>query len=490
MTNFGRQRGASWKARTGCGMHWLVHLMPIPPRICAQRIASSLRRLNYACPPLNIDRVRSRLTDRWTEFRGHTPTDRSLFYLCMEIVPIGIASGAFAFNGPFVLKLGGSSSMLGAMAALPALMVILFTFPAARFMERIVNRKPWIVGSLALSRMIYLFIAMVPWLLPPQARAIAVVALIVAQAVPLALFNTAFLALIAEICPPDRRSALFALRTTLLSASVAIGSIACGFFLDLIAFPLNHQLLNLVGFALAQYSTVLVGRMHYPLANVAASEPRPADISKPASKTQARLSWAEFKAFARANRTFVNFNLVTLICWLGAWGAAPLYTIYFVRELGLSNSWLGLNSTLAQVAVVLSAPLWQRLIRAKSDMWVLLRTVVLTGLYPWLLVIFPWPTPLLLAGFANTLNDTAIGITHPSIFFDIIPEARRTSFIAAHTTLMNFGAMIAPLLTAPMADLFGVSLVLLACGLFRFGGGLLFWVLPMRMSRSTAFKRN
>ncbi len=428
--------------------------------------------------------MRTRLTERWTEFRGFTPTDRSLFYLCMEIVPIGIASGAFAFNGPFVLKLGGSSAMLGAMAALPALMVILFTFPAARFMERIANRKPWIVGSLALSRMIYLFIGLVPWLLPKEIQAIAVVALIVAQAVPLALFNTAFLALIAEICPPDRRSTLFALRTTLLSASVAIGSIACGFFLDLIAFPLNHQLLNLAGFGLAQYSTVLVGKMHYPLASVSAatSAPNP----ETAAKKPARLSWAEFKAFARDNRTFVNFNLVTLICWLGAWGAAPLYTIYFVRELGLSNSWLGLNSTLAQVAVVLSAPLWQRLIRAKSDMWVLLRTVVLTGLYPWLLVIFPWPTPLLLAGFANTLNDTAIGITHPSIFFDIIPVTRRTSFIAAHTTLMNFGAMIAPLLTAPIADLFGVSLVLLACGVFRFGGGLLFWVLPMRMSQSTA----
>lgn len=451
-------------------------------------LSSNLCGLNYACPPLNIDRVRSRLIERWTEFQGYTPNDRSLFYLCMEIVPIGIASGAFAFNGPFVLKLGGSSAMLGAMASLPALMVILFTLPAARFMERVANRKPWIVGSLALSRMIYLFIALTPWLVPPEARAIAVVALIVLQAVPLALFNTAFLALIAEICPPDRRSALFALRTTLLSASVAIGSIACGFFLDLIAFPLNHQLLNLVGFGLAQYSTVLVGRMHYPLATVIAPAPasNPAELASPMTKKPGRLSWTEFKTFARANRTFVNFNLVTLICWLGAWGAAPLYTIYFVRELGLSNSWLGLNTTLAQVAVVLSAPLWQRLIRAKSAMWVLLRTVVLTGLYPWLLALFPWPTPLLLAGFANTLNDTAIGITHPSIFFDIIPEARRTSFIAVHTTLMNFGAMIAPLLTAPMADLFGVSLVLLACGVFRFGGGLLFWVLPMRTSQSAA----
>jgi len=34
------------------------------------------------------------------EFRGFTPTDRNLFFLCIEIIPIGFASGALSFNGP------------------------------------------------------------------------------------------------------------------------------------------------------------------------------------------------------------------------------------------------------------------------------------------------------------------------------------------------------------------------------------------------------
>jgi MFS family permease len=432
---------------------------------------------------LTLRRLPHRLKGRWTEFRGFTPTDRNLFYLCVEIIPIGFASGALAFNGPFVLKLGASNALIGAMASLPALMVILFTLPAARFMERVRNRKPWVTGSLAVSRITYLLIALVPWLLPRESSAAAIVGLVVIQAIPLALFNTAFWVLIADICPPDRRSSLFATRTTLLSASVAVSAFASGLFLDIVPFPLNYQILNIVGFVLAQYSTYLVNHINYA---VTVAHPHPAQTEAAQSNTeagtrpQARLSWQGIKQTLHDHRPFVNFNIATLICWFGAWGAGPLYTVYLVRMLNLSNSWLGTSSTLAQIATVISAPLWNRLIKRKGNMWVVLRTVVLTGLYPWMIVLLPWPAPLLLIGFVNTLNDTGIGIAHTGIFLEVIPPTKRNSFIAAHTTLMNVGAMIGPLIAAPLADVIGVPLVLIICGAIRFIGGAMFWVLPPR----------
>lgn len=425
-------------------------------------------------------RMANRIADRWAEFRGYTPVDRNLFYLCVEIVPIGIAAGAFAFNGPFVLKLGGSNALLGAMASLPALMIILFAFPAARLMERVRDRRPWITGTLGLSRMAYLVIGIAPWLLPHELAAYAIVGAVVVQAIPLALFNTAFTVLIADVCPPNRRSALFAMRTTLLSASVAVGAFASGLFLDVAPFPLNYQILNLIGFVLAQYSTWLVDRIVLPVHSPAAAAVEAVRHTAAAARQSIAERIAAWRRFVTEHRPYVNFNIVTLICWLGAWGAAPLYTIYFVRELGLSNSWIGLNSTLAQVAVVVSASLWTKLIARKGDLWVLLRTVLLTGVYPVLIVLLPWPTPILMLGFLNTLNDTGIGITHPSLFFDIIPPAKRNSFVAAHSIMMNVGAMIAPLAAAPLADSIGVAPVLIICGLFRFGGGILFWLMPPR----------
>jgi MFS family permease len=428
---------------------------------------------------MSLRSISRRVAGRWSEFRGYTPTDRNLFYLCIEIIPVGFASGALAFNGPFILKLGASNALIGAMASLPALMVILFTLPAARFMERVHDRKPWLTASLAVSRVTYLLIALVPWLLPPSVSAVTIVALIVIQAIPLALFNTAFWILIAEVCPPDRRSSLFTTRTTLLSATVGISAFISGLFLDRLPSPLNYQILNLVGFVLMEYSTYVVSRINHVPAEKQAFE-RPVDdaIDKPIQTPRTRLSLSAIRSFINEYRSFVNFNIVTLICFLGAWAAAPLYTVYLVRMLNLSNSWIGTNSTLAQVAVVLSAPLWNRLIKRKGNLWVVLRTVILTGLYPWLIVMFPWPAPLLLIGFVNTLNETGIGIAHTGIFLDVIPPARRSSFIAAFTTMMNVGAMVGPLVAAPLADVIGVPMVLIICGIIRLLGGILFWILP------------
>ncbi len=435
---------------------------------------------------LSLRHLLQRAQGQWVEFKGVTPTDRNLFFLCMEIIPIGLASGALSFNGPFVLKLGASNSLIGAMSSLPALMVILFTIPAARFMDRVQDRKPWVTGSLALSRMIYLLIAITPWVLPYDLQAISIVGLVVIQAIPLALFNTAFWVLLAEVCPPDRRSSLFTTRTFLLSATVAISAFLSGVFLDRVAFPLNYQLLNFFGFVMAQLSTYFVNRVTHVVptepATAPAVTPAEGNASAPAAKPAPphKWSWAEIRKFVHENRPFVNFNIVTFICWFGAWGAGPLYTVYLVRMLNLSNSWLGANTTLAQIATVISAPLWNRLIKRKGNLWVVLRTVVLTGLYPWLIVLLPQPAPLLLIGFANTLNDTGIGIAHSGVFLEVIPPKKRNNFIAIHTTLMNIGAMVAPLVAAPLADVISVPLVLIICGIIRFIGGVLFSVIPPR----------
>ncbi|MCL5997087.1 MAG: MFS transporter [Chloroflexi bacterium] len=422
-----------------------------------------------------------RIQGRWTEFRGYTPTDRNLFYLCAEIIPIGFASGALSFNGVFVLKLGASNALIGAMSSLPALMVILFTLPAARLMSNVRDHKPWMTITLGVSRIIYLLIAIVPWVLPAEISAVAIVTLIVVQAIPLALFNTVFMTMIGDVCPPDRRSSLFAIRTTLLSACVAVSAFLSGLFLDRVAFPLNYQILNLIGFALAQYSTYLVNHINYhpaehPAEKQKATNPAPENAPKP----RVSFRWASLRTALHEYRPFVNFSIASFVCWFGAWGAGPLYTIYLVRMLNLSNSWLGANSTLAQIAVVVSAPLWHRIIKRKGDLWVVMRTVLLTGLYPWLIVLLPWPAPLLVIGFANTLNDTAIGIAHTSVYLDIIPAAKRSTFIATYTTLMNVGAMLAPLIATPFADIISVPIVLIICGAIRLLGATLFWIIPPR----------
>ncbi len=410
------------------------------------------------------------ITGRWSEFKGQTPAEQNLYYLSIEIIWAGFATGMVTFNAPFILKLGGNDSLIGIMPAMVALLTILLTIPCARFLESRKNRKPWIVWSLAAARCVYLLIALVPWLVPAEHQAEAIVALVVMQAAPVALFNAGFLSLIGDVCPPDKRSQFLATRTFLLAVSVAISAFLSGLWLNAMPFPINYQVLNVIGFLAAQYSTYLVAKVKFP--DYAVKPVR-------AAATRKQFNFKLLQESYRANKTFVNLNLAILVGWLGIWGAAPLNTLYFVNTLSFNEAWLGLNSTLAQIGTMIGALFWPRVIDKKGNRWVFLRTLLIYWSYPLLIVLLPLPAPILAFGFAFTLLDPAINITLFSVLLNIIPEDRRSSYMAAHISLMNVGAMIAPLATVGLAGVAGVPLTLILCSLIRLAGLIWLWVLPM-----------
>lgn len=414
--------------------------------------------------------LRRAIASRWSEFKGDTPAEQNLYYLSIEIIWAGIATGMVSFNAPFILRLGGNDSLIGIMPALVALLTIILTIPSARFLESRRNRKPWIMGSLTAGRCAYLFIALIPWLIPTQLQAVSIVALVVLQAVPIAFFNAGFLSLIGDICPPDKRSGFLSTRTFLLAISVAISAFLSGLWLKAAPFPINYQVLNLLGFLAAQYSTWLVTKVKFPDYAV-----KPA----PAALPRLQINFGALREAYRANKAFANLNLAILVGWLGIWGAVPLLTLYFINTLQFDEAWLGLNSTLWQIGTMIGALFWPRVIDKKGNRWVLLRTLMLYWSYPLLLVLFPLPAPILAIGFAFTLLDPAINVTLFSVLLNVIPEERRSTYMAAHISLMNVGAMVAPLAAVGLSGIIGVPAALVLCSVIRLAGIIMMWVLPM-----------
>jgi MFS family permease len=426
--------------------------------------------LSSTLVPPTVNALSHAVTSRWSEFKGNTPEERNLYYLSIEIIWAGFATGMVTFNAPFILRLGGGDSLIGIMPALVALLTIVLTIPCAKFLESRSNRKPWIVWSLGAARLVYLFIALVPWLVPAPLQAVSVVALIVLQAAPVALFNAGFLSLIGDVCPPDKRSQFLSTRTFLLAVSVAISAFLSGLWLNAAPFPFNYQALNLAGFLLAQYSTWLVAKVQFPNYVV---KPRPAGVAR------MQINFGVLRESYRANKVFAKLNLAILVGWLGIWGAIPLLTLYFVNTLKFDEAWLGLNNTLAQVGTMIGALFWPRMIDKKGNRWVFLRTLMVYWTYPLLIVLLPLPAPILAFGFAFTLLDPAINVTLFSVLLNIIPEDRRSSYMAGHISLMNVGAMVAPLATVGLAGVIGVPLTLVLCSLIRLIGLIWLWVLPM-----------
>ena len=416
-----------------------------------------------------------RTAERWAEFRGYTPTDRNLFYMCVEIIPAGIATGMIGFNAPFVLKLGGSSTLISLMLSLPALMAIIFSVPFGAFMERQTNRKPYIVGALALARALFVLMGLVPWVLPREAQPYAIVGLAVLQAIPVALFNAGWLSLMADACPPDRRSAFFSMRWLLIAFSWGISSFLSGLWLEYAPFPLNYQVLNFAGFVAAQYSTYLVSRPIYPTYKVENKRQKEAG-----EKFDVGATVQGFRAFAHSHKPFVNLNIATLITFIGVWGSAPLLTLYFVKTLKLSEGWLGMNGLLAQVGTAIGAFVGAQIIRRTSSTWVLKRILVVFWLYPLLIVLIPNPTAIWVLSFLGIALDPVMNVTLLNALYDLIPEQRRSSWMSSHMALMNVGAMLAPLITVQVANTLTVQLALVACAVVRLIGVGLFFGLALR----------
>jgi len=411
----------------------------------------------------------------WLRLNLATADDRNAWNLYVELFWASILGIAAAFNAAFAVRLGAENSHIGLLNSLPALAAILVSVPAGRFLERRAKRQAWVLGSLFVNRMGYVLVALVPWL--PTAglnKGAVLVALLVAMSFPVNFFSVGFSAMLGDVIPERRRATVFATRNIINTGMLSVGMWLAGRWLNRVTFPLDYQAMYLVGFLASMLSMVYLVKIRVPDARAAAPI---AHAARPL-----REQWRALRQVMRDRNDFVRIVVDTLLYGLGAWTAAPLYILYFVRELHASDAWIGLHGTVANVAAIAGYALWRRLIGRWGESRTLKRTVMGAGLYPLLVGLSPSLTPILFAAALNGLIAPGVNLSHFSTLLKVCPEKHRPSFIGFYTTIMNVGAFIAPLVGVALADRFGLGPTLVGCGAFWLVGALSFRVWPIRVA--------
>ena len=145
--------------------------------------------------------------------------------------------------------------------------------PSARFLETKSNRAPWVWGSLFIARIGYGLIAVLPWLVSARLDA-ALVWLLIAISVPATFFGAGFNPMLADMVPERDRAKVFANRSIIVSAAVALLTYLAGRWLEAAPrlgwapFPLNYQWVYAVGFAGAVASSAYLLRIKVPASKV------------------------------------------------------------------------------------------------------------------------------------------------------------------------------------------------------------------------------
>ena len=391
--------------------------------------------------------------------------DRNMRILVLELFWAALATGCYSFASAYLIRLGGTNLQVSMLTSAAALVNALTSIPFALFLERRTNRWRWVVASLWILRLGHIGLVLAPFL--PSYRPEAIVLLLLLVNIPVALFNTGWLPMFADLVPLSHRARLLSARNMTMNITVMITTFVMGRWLDTMAFPYNYQLMFIFAVLMTSISSILVGRLVIP---EAANGPRSSQAPEP---------YPSLRVMFRQQRPFVNIAINTLIFNIAIWMATPLQPIYFVRELRASDGWLGIWLSLISAGAILGNLLWPRLINLKGYGWVLARATVLSAAYYFLIALFPNLSLILAFALLFGLISPGVDISHFNTLLEVCDPQRRIIYMSMFVTLMNTGFFLSAVGAAPLLDAFGARTLLLALGTLRLIGGLLFTLNPV-----------
>lgn len=409
---------------------------------------------------------------------GPNDTERNARLLEIEVFWAAFLSAAAAFNAAYALRLGATNAQIGLLSSIPALITLVITIPAGQFLNRRARRMPWVIWSLALARLGYLAVALIPFLNRPDAGTLVVWTLIWLAA-PAAFFGVGWNSMLADVVPEAQRARLFAVRNIVLAIVVTAGTFVAGRWLNVTRPPLNYQIVYLVGFCGSVLSTIYIMMMRVPDSPVA---------SVATTSLSPRALWSGARNAFRQEPDFTRIVVNTLAHGIGLWMVGPVYVLYYVRQLGASDGWIGTNAMVANLTPIIGYYFWQRVIARRGENWVLRLTISLIGLYPLLVGLTPNLTVILAWTALQGLIAPGINLGHFPLLLKICPAESRPLYIGIYTTIMNIGAFVMPLVGVALTEWVGYRPVLIAGGVLCLLGSSLFRWRPLQTPDSVAVR--
>ncbi|MBA3868104.1 MAG: MFS transporter, partial [Anaerolineae bacterium] len=183
---------------------------------------------------------------------------RNLVY---DVLWFGLAFPAIdRFRDIYSIRLGADASQLTLMASLPALMLLVTSSIAGRWMSRYAGSRDAIRIPGVIFRLAFLLPALTAFL--PQRFQIGWLVLsVVLPAIGQGVSSVGFVVMMREAVHGGKFAALNGRRIMIMNISVAVSGLAMGFWLEKAPFPINYQVMFVVAFLLSMVSWWHVDRV-------------------------------------------------------------------------------------------------------------------------------------------------------------------------------------------------------------------------------------
>lgn len=413
---------------------------------------------------------------------------KNYFHLYGDIFWWGILAGSMiAFLGIYMARLGASSFQLSVLTAGPAVINLLISLPAGKWLEKHSFIRVTFLTSIY-HRLGYVLILLGMIFFADHLQTPLILWITVVMSVPGTILMIAFNAMFAEIVSPEMRATVVGKRNAFLAVSMTTTSLISGQLLDQIISPLNYQIVFGIGILGAIVSSYHLGKilpLTGPKPQMQNGKPildhaRPGRLSLPfftryipgirfltrgVTMLRPDLLRSDFGGFLGAMFFFyASLNLVV-----------PLFPSYQVDKMGLSDSVISIGSAFFQIAVFITS---MRL-GAVSDRFGHHRVMVYSSLgfaaFPLFIGFLP-NIPSYMAG--ATIGGIGWGFLGGAIanrLMERVPENDRPAHMALFNITLNLGVLIGSLLGPVVGDFTGLRAALLIGAGLRLLSGLVFW---------------
>jgi MFS family permease len=403
---------------------------------------------------------------RWL-VRPANVDERNYRAVLIDGIGVGIVVGVGTFLAVFLARLGASNFLVGLLTSLPALAGALFGVPVGRFLERQRNVVPWYSGMRVWVLWSYVLFGLLPFFVPLEWVPWLVIAIWALVTIPSTFVNVAFTVVMGGVAGPKRRFWLMSLRWSSLGATTAITVALVGLALNMMPFPLNYQVVFIGSF--------FGGLLSYLFSRSIRLPDNPPYVEE--KKVDKRLGGATLRLLLDAPAGFQRFNYSAFVFRAGVAMALPLLPLYWVREVGASDAWIGIINTANSAVLLVAYSIWSWLVSRRGVGFVLLATSFGMALYP--LAVASTDSVLMLAVFAGFVGFFAAG--NDLVNFDLVlssaPQEHQASYIGIYQMTQNAALFLMPLFGTLLADAIGIRTALIIAGVLRLTGALLFLVL-------------
>jgi MFS family permease len=393
-------------------------------------------------------------------YRELSDTEKHNFRsLYLDIAWYGLLSGsAISFITVYLVRIGASAGQIGLMNASPAVIAVFLSIPAGWWLKsRPVDQTVFRLS--VLTRMFYLLWVPLPLLFSEDLQVWMIIGLTLLMSVPGTALAVGFNALFAHAVPAEMRGHVVGIRNSLLAATFIATSFLCGYLLENLPFPLNYQIVFLIGFVGAALSSYYLFQVRLPdqptpphrrnlreLVLPGAARPL-GDALRPAIGLRAltRLGGLRFPRFSILRGPF-GLVLVSMFAFhLTQYLAIPLFPIYWVDRLALTDQVISLGNALFYGIVFLGSTQIPRLTERFGNLKLSFVGALMMSAYPAMTSIMTTEWMFLLTSVVGGLAWSVAGAAVGNYLLETIPENERPAHLSWYMLSLNAAVLIGSL---------------------------------------------